>query len=79
MFAEIEASEREQRAALAPSLFDLDQLGYFTRLQKAEQWLTSYGDARSIRDAHAWTPCASQKGSTRSCSRSTAVIGTLLR
>lgn len=60
MFAEVEAAEREQRAALAPSLFDLDLLGYFARLQTAEQWLTSYGDARSIRDAHAWTPCASQ-------------------
>ena len=61
MFAEIEATEREQRAALAPSLFGLDQVGYFARLELAEHWNAVYGDtATSIRAAHAWMPCVTQ-------------------
>jgi hypothetical protein len=61
MFAEIEATEREQRAPEAPCLFGLDLVGYFARLELAEHWNAVYGDtATSIRAAHAWMPCVTQ-------------------
>ncbi len=60
LFGDAEAARREQRAAQAPCLFDLDQVGYFARLGMAEDWNRTYGDARSIGDAHAWTPCVTQ-------------------
>jgi hypothetical protein len=60
LFAEIETAARRERAASAPGLFDLDQIGYFQRVARAEQWRAKFGDVRSIREAHAWVPCISQ-------------------
>jgi hypothetical protein len=60
LFTEIETAQHEQLAEQAPGLFDLDQVGYFLRLEITEQWRRTYGAARRIRDAHAWAPCISQ-------------------
>jgi hypothetical protein len=57
MFADLEAAERSQRASRAPGLFDLDQVGYLARIALADEWKQTYGDAASIRSAHAWQPC----------------------
>lgn len=61
LFAELDALEREERAADAPGLFDLDrQVGYFARVERAQAWRAAYGGAVSARSAHAWVPCISE-------------------
>jgi hypothetical protein len=65
MFADLESAESQQRAARAPGLFDLDQIGYDTRLAMAEEWKQVYGHVASIRAAHAWMPCVTQIFSER--------------
>lgn len=56
LFAEIEAAEAELRLAQAPTLFDTDQRGCFTRLAMFEQWVAEYGHFDCNRLSHAWRP-----------------------
>lgn len=54
LFAESEAEERESRFDTAPSIFDMEQRGYFTRLAEFAQWQAEYDNFDSIRRSHAW-------------------------
>ncbi|OBI29064.1 DUF6349 family protein [Mycolicibacter sinensis] len=54
LFAEAEAEERERRFDSAPSIFDMEQRGYFTRLAEFAQWQAQYDNFDSIRRSHAW-------------------------
>lgn len=54
MFAEFEAEQRKIRTTYAPSLFDLDQRGFFARIAAAAQWMQEYDQHDGYRRSHAW-------------------------
>lgn len=54
LFAELEAEQHQARMDQAPTIFDLDQRGYFTRIAEFEQWQQAHDNFDSCRRSHGW-------------------------